>query len=239
MKEPKNWLLGVIIIAIVGYVVPRIGDIVSGKDNTMTHKLDNEIVELIKDNKKTEVFIIIEGKKTEVKPNSDGEIEIKVSEEDDGKTAELKVVDEKGNELKKKDIVLLQPKPILSGFPLTHTTKENYKIEFIEIKRDANNITIHYNVTNLDKEFRELVIAHWGSMFYTDVATQHEAIHYCIAEKCSRNHRRAPSNRMPPNIALAGKAIVPMDKAATKILLANFKCGNEVFDLENIPLPSI
>jgi len=154
MKEPKNWLLVLIVGAIITFAVTRIGGCLFPDNNVMTVKLDTETIKLLKENQKSELKIFIEGKETKVsKPNSDGEIKIKVSEDNDGKKAELKVVDKEGKDLKTKDIVLDRPKPPAKGFPITITTPDNFKFEFTDIEWKDNEIKMNFKTTNLgDKD---------------------------------------------------------------------------------------
>jgi len=245
MKQPKNWLLGIIISAIIVFFINwALGNIFTSK-NEMIYKLDPEILKILEENKKTDIFIVIEGKETKVKPNSDGEIKIKVPEEDDGKTAELKVINEEGRELKNKDITLEKPAPTISGFPTVFNTSDKFKFEFTDIQRHSNNqVEIFFKTTNLDNEDRNLTILAGKSICYTDSGTQHGIRKYCINDRCTRRYgsgkiRSEASNLMPSNIHLNSSLLIQnMDKDATMIkrLIIGYS-GGKKFELKDIKLP--
>lgn len=248
MNKPKIWIVGVIIIAIVGYVVPRIGDTLFPKENKMTLSLDEETIKLLKQNQKSEVKVIIEGKEIDAKLTSDDKVEIKVSEEDDGKTAELQVVDEEGKELKKKDIVLNKPEPPkpkkqnkanekFAGREVT--TPDNFKFKFTKIERVPAHVAMYFSITNLSDDYRDIKLLAHSSILYTDLENQHTFGGYCITSNCGRK----PVNTMPPNIPLKGNTAIAVDKNATKIPLAKFVyyAGGRYqhFELKDIDIPEM
>jgi len=117
MKEPKNFLLGAIIVACIGFLVNKVGGSLSPTENAMTVKLDSETIRLLQDNQKHELIIVMEEKEFKVKPNPEGKIKIKVIDEDNIQ-AQLKVVDEEGEEIKNEQIIIAKNNPKYSNKPV-------------------------------------------------------------------------------------------------------------------------
>jgi len=241
MREPKNWLVGVILVAIIGFMVNQVGGCLFSS-NEMTVKLDPETIKLLKENQKSELKIVIEGKETTVsKPNSDGEVKIKVSEDNDGKKAELKVVDKEGKALKKKEVTLKKPvekKPdkAVKSFADREVITDNFKFDFTDIKRNGNEVKMFYKVTNLHEADRQLAMTCWASIFYTDVGTQHGSNVCCIADRCNTHIAK---NSMPPDIYLNGNITIPnVAQNATMIKRGIFEYNGKRFEQKNIKLPA-
>lgn len=245
MKQPKNWLIGVILAAIIGFFVNwTLGTIVPSKSE-MTYKLTPELLKIIEKNKNTNVFIVIEGKETKVKPNSDGEIKIKISKENDGKKAELKVTNEEGKELKKKKIILQSP---VEGFPVTITTPDDFRFEFTDIEwKDNKDLKITFNTTNLGNKDRELKFNVGRSIGYTDVGTDNRVRSFCFNKKCTTYYKYGGQfigdvrKKMPKDIFInCSLNIRGIDENTTMIqrLVIGYN-KNKNFELTKISLPPI
>lgn len=233
-------------MAIVTYVVPRIGDALFPKE--MTVSLDTETINSLKENQKREPIVVTKDKETKTKVNSGDKVKTEASKEDDGKTAQLKVVDEEGRELKKREIVINNPKPVVEGFPITITTPDDFKFEFTDIEwKDNKDLKITFKTTNLGNKDRELKLNVGRSIGYTDVGTDNRVRSFCFNKKCTTYYKYNGQfigdvrKKMPKDIFInCSLNIRDIDNNARMIqrLVVGYN-KNKKFELTKIPLPPI
>jgi len=122
---------------------------------------------------------------------------------------------------------------------------DNFKFEFVELKREGEKMTMFFKVTNLDSEDRNLKLKARETTFYTNEGDQVNGYSFCIANNCTNYNRFYGTfkgdavNLMPSGIPLKVKLVLPkVSKESTSFVRGTFHLNQtSTFQMFNIEFP--